>query len=93
MIEEALAAETILQATEASQAKARRAMTGALQEARQATTEAAVHPQAGQATIPAAVQATAEEARAEDSAEAVDIAEAVQAEAEVLPAEEDKGRI
>lgn len=62
-------------------------MTGALQEVHpihQATTEAAARHQAGQATAPAAAEATAEVLQAED------IVVAVRAEAAVHQVEEDK---
>lgn len=62
-------------------------MTGALLEvlrAHQATTEAAARHQAGQATAPAAAEATAEVPQAED------IVVAEQAEAAVHQVEEDK---
>jgi hypothetical protein len=58
-------------------------MTEALREAHQATTGAAALQQEGQATVPEAAQAIAEEVQAEDSAEAV------RAEAH-HPAEEDR---
>lgn len=64
-------------------------MTGALQEVHpihQATAEAAVPHQAGQATAPAAAEATAEVLQAED------IVAAVRAEAAVHQAEEDKDK-
>lgn len=71
LTEVAQSAEAAPPDTEASQAKTRQAMTGALQEAHQATAGAAVRLQADQATVPAEARATAEEALAEDTVEAV----------------------
>lgn len=85
LTEEAQVAEAAPPDTEASQAETRQAMTGALQEAHQATAgAAAVRHQADQATVPAEARATAEEALAADTAEAV------RAEAADRQAEEDK---
>lgn len=85
MTEEAPAAEAAAPDTEASQAETRQAMTGVLQEAHRATAgAAAVRHQADQATVPAEARATAEEALAADTAEAV------RAEAADRQAEEDK---
>lgn len=85
LTEEAQAAEAAAPDTEASQAETRQAMTGVLQGAHRATAgAAAVRHQADQATVPAEARATAEEALAADTAEAV------RAEAADRQAEEDK---
>ena len=62
-------------------------MTEALRGVHQATTEAAAHHQAVQATAPEAAQATAREVQAADTAEED------QAEAAVLRAEEDRDKL